>query len=62
MGEDAFGEIWRVVKLLILLSNGNARVESGFTVNADVLCENQKEFSLISQRRCYDSILPPVVH
>ena len=35
---------------------GNARVESGFSVNRDMLIENFKKVSLVAQRQVYDAI------
>ena len=42
---------------LYLFSPGNACVESGFSVNADMLVENLNEKSLIVQCRVYHSIV-----
>ena len=55
--KEEFKEIWSVFQIVFILSHGNARVESGFSVNADVLVENLKEESLIAQRRVYDSVV-----
>ena len=46
--------IWSVFQIVFIQSHGNVRVESGFSVNADMLVENLKEESLIGQRRVYD--------
>ena len=43
-------------KIALLLSHGNADVESGFSVNEDLLVENLQERSLVSQRIVYDAI------
>ena len=53
--KEEFKKIWSVFQIVFILSHGNARVESGFSVNADVLVENLKEESSIAQRRVYDS-------
>ena len=45
-----------VVKVVLILSHGNASVERGFSVNKDILIENLSEQSLISQRLVYDKI------
>ena len=50
--KEEFKEIWSVFQTVFILSHGNARVESGFSVNADMLVENLKEESL-----SYDSIV-----
>lgn len=46
----------KVLKIALLLSHGNADVESGFSVNEDLLVENLQERSLVSQRIVYDAI------
>ena len=45
--KEEFKEIWSVFQILFILSQ-NARVESGFSVNADMLVENLKEESFIT--------------
>ena len=47
-------ELFWIVRLILTLSHGNASVESGFSVNADMLVENLQEESLIKQRTLYD--------
>ncbi len=39
-----------------MLSHGNATVESGFSVNKEILVENLKGSSIISQRIVYDAV------
>lgn len=51
-----FSALWQVVKLTLILSHGNAAVESGFSINNDMLVENLLEESLVGQRTVYDSI------
>ena len=51
-----YAELWRVIKLILVLSHGNAAVESGFSVNGDMLVENLHESSLVAQRTVFDSI------
>uniref|UniRef100_A0A915JXD8 Uncharacterized protein n=1 Tax=Romanomermis culicivorax TaxID=13658 RepID=A0A915JXD8_ROMCU len=46
----------KVVKQLLILSHGNATVESGFIVNEDLLVENLQEKSIIAQRLVYDFV------
>jgi hypothetical protein len=41
---------------VLVLSHGNANVESGFSVNKNILVENLHEESLIAQRVVYDAI------
>lgn len=44
------------LKKVLLISHGNAFVERGFSVNKEVVVENQKPKSLVAQRRIYDGI------
>src|SRR5215469_9738013 len=51
IGQDIeFAELFSVVKLVFILSHGNATVESEFSVNKDTLVENLHEDSLVTQR------------
>ena len=52
-----FAELWSVVKCVLVLSHGNANVESGFSVNGEMLMENLHEQSLVAQRQVYDAVL-----
>lgn len=49
-------QVWSVVKLLLLMSHGQATVERGFSVNKEVAVENLKERSFIAQRIIRDHI------
>ena len=51
-----FKELLNVVKLVCILSHRNATVESGFSINSDVLVENLLEKSVVAQRQVYDGI------
>ena len=55
-GQENFVELWSVVKFVMILSHGNASVESGFSINGDMLVENMHEESLIAQRQVYDAV------
>ena len=55
--KEEFRELWSVCQMAFILSHGNASVESGFSVNGDMLVENLKETSLIAQRQVYDAII-----
>ena len=48
--------LFEVTKLILTLSHGNAEVESGFSINADVLVTNMQEESVVAQRQVYDGI------
>jgi hypothetical protein len=45
-----------VVKLVLILSHGNATVEGGVSINGDMLVENLHEESLVAQRTVYDAV------
>ena len=45
------------VKLCLILSHGNAAVESGFSINEQLLEENMREATVISQRIVYEGLL-----
>lgn len=49
-------QVWSVVKLLLLMSHGQATVGRGFSVNKEVAVENLKERSFIAQRIIRDHI------
>ena len=49
-------ELKELVKLVIILSHGNARAESGFSVNKEMLVENMSEGSLVAQRM-FDGVM-----
>ena len=55
--KEEFEEIWSVFQIIFILYHENAYVESGFSMNADMLMENLKGESLIAQRRVSDSIV-----
>ena len=51
MADDKqLAKVWQVVKLLLLMSHGQATVERGFSVNKEVGVENVSERSFITQR------------
>ena len=49
-------DLENVVRLVLILSHGNARVESGFSVYNDILSENMLEESIVSQRIVYEGV------
>lgn len=53
---NSYADIYMIIKMVLILSHGNASVESGFSVNKNMLVENLKERSLISRRQVYDAI------
>jgi len=44
------------LKKVLILSHGNAFVERGFSINKEVIVENQLAKSLVAQRQIYDAI------
>ena len=57
MGKQSdFKDIWHCVKILLILSHGNAFVESGFSINKDMLVENMHEETLLALRRVWDYV------
>ena len=46
-----------IVKLLMILSHGNARAESGFSANEQMLVENMSEGSLVARRMVFDCLM-----
>lgn len=51
-----FSQLWNVVRLLLLLSHGQASVERGFSVNRQIEVENRSEDSYVAQRIVCDHI------
>ena len=45
-----------IVRYVLPLSHGNARIESGFSVNTDILETNMMEQSIVAQRLVYEGI------
>ena len=52
-----FADLWSVLKCVFILSHGNASVESGFSINGEMLVENLCGDSLIAQHQVYDAVL-----
>ena len=50
-------EVREVVKLVMILSHGNARVRSGFSANEETLVENMSEGSLVARRVVFDGVM-----
>lgn len=53
---SSYSELWTIVKLLLVLSHGQATVERGFSVNRQVCVENLKDLSYVSQRVVCDAV------
>ena len=44
------------MRIVLILSHGQARVESGFSINSDILIENMLESTIVSQRIVYEGV------
>lgn len=53
---DANEEVKSFFKKIFIMSHGQASVERGFSVNKEILVENQHEKSLIAQRLVWDGL------
>ena len=42
-------ELWKLLEILLILSHGQAQVETGLSVNKNLLVENQHTTTLTSQ-------------
>ena len=54
---QSYIHLCEVVKLCLILSCGNARVESSFSINSDIIEKSLKKSSLVSQRMVYEGIM-----
>lgn len=54
--DSSYKHLWKVVRLLLVLNNGQASVVRGFSVNRQVSVKNVKEISLVSQRIICDAV------
>ena len=52
-----FEDLWTLFKQLLTLSDGQASVERGFSVNKDVVAPNLEEMTLMSIRPVQSSVL-----
>ena len=55
-GREECADLYRVVKISLVLSHGNAATERGFSVNKQILQDNMMERSLIAQRLVHQAI------
>ena len=55
-GEDKYSQLVKVIKLILVLSHGQASVERGFSINKQLEVENLKEESLVAQRLVCDHV------
>ena len=55
-GVAKLANLWKVCKIIFTLSHGQADIERGFSVNKELLIENMKQKSLVSQRIACDQL------
>jgi len=53
---DTYSKLWKVVKMLLVLSHGQATVERGFSMNKQVETENLYEESVVAKRTICDYV------
>ena len=54
-GDEKQVPLWKVVKMVLILSHSNAVVESGFSVNKELLVKNMED-TIVAQRIVFDAI------
>ena len=47
--EKKFDVLWSVCKMIMIFSHGQISIERGFSVNKEILQENLKEKTLVSE-------------
>ena len=55
-GKD-YQDLLFITKKVLILSHGNGRVESGFSINEDLLNENMKQELIVAQRVVYGGVM-----
>lgn len=55
-GIENYPNLLFLIKIVMMLSHGNAALERGFSINKECLVENQSERSLVAQRLIFDAI------
>ena len=54
---DRFPKLSIILQSIFVLSQGQAAVERGFSLNQSLLCCNMKEMSIVSRRRIRDYVI-----
>ena len=49
-------QLEKIVRMIVIISHKNARVEAGFSVNDDILIPNQAEKTIVGQRLFYEGV------
>ena len=53
---DSYSKLWKIVRMLLVLSHGQASVERGFSVNRQTEVENMHEETFVARRLIYDCV------
>ena len=53
-GAKEYSNLWKVVKILLIISHGQSVLERGFSINKEISVQNMQKPSLIFQRIIYD--------
>ena len=61
MANEIYKSLFNVVKLILILSHGQATVEESFGVNKEVEVENLKELTLVAQNKYHVLYKPGLV-
>lgn len=56
MYKKGYLKVWEIIRMLLLLSHGQASVERGFSVNKQIEVDNLKEETYVSLRLIYDYV------
>ena len=51
-----FSNLWKVAKIILALSHGQAQVERGFSINKDISTTNMRLQTLVAKRRVDDHL------
>ena len=51
---EQYVSLWKVMIFVFTLSHGQAQIERGFNINADLMVEKLTSPSIVAQRRVYD--------
>ena len=54
--KDEYKDLWKIIKILLTISHGQAVEERGFSANKDSMKDNLQETSLVSRRIVYDAM------
>lgn len=56
MAGDSYSKLLEVVRIILVLSHGQASVERGFSINKEIEVENMKEHTLVAHRLICDKV------